>query len=114
MTDEKYEYDKDFDPSGWFKECYGIVRDPGVPVEKVVIRAYGREVHYLRDLPLHHSQKEVVTTEEYSDFEMVLRPTADFFSPLLSRGAAIKILEPESLANEIKELHQAAVELYNQ
>ena len=42
VTDEKYEYDKDFDPSGWFKECYGIVRDPGVPVEKVVIRAYGR------------------------------------------------------------------------
>ena len=83
-------------------------------MEKVVIRAYGREVHYLRDLPLHHSQKEVATTEEYSDFEMVLRPTADFFSPLLSRGAAIKILEPESLANDIKALHQAAVELYNQ
>ena len=113
VTDEKYTYDNDFDPSGWFRDCYGIVRDPGVPVEKVVIRAYGKEVHYLRDLPLHHSQKEVVTAEDYSDFEMVLRPTADFFGPLLSRCAAIKILEPESLANDIKALHQAAVELYN-
>ena len=55
----------------------------------------------------------MATTEEYSDFEMVLRPTADFFSPLLSRGAAIKILEPEWLADEIKAQHQAAVELYN-
>ena len=112
VTDEKYEYNKDFDPAGWFRDCYGIVRDPEVPVTRVVIRAFGREVHYLRDLPFHHSQKEIVTTEEYSDFEMTLSPTADFFSPLLSRGAAIKVLEPESLANDIKALHQEALDRY--
>ena len=94
VTDEKYEYDKDFDPAGWFKDCYGM------------------EVPYMRDLPFHHSQKEVATTDEYSDFELTLRPTADFFSPLLSRGAAIRILEPESLAEEIRAMHQAAVDLY--
>ena len=114
VTDEKYQYDKDFDPAAWFRDSYGIVRDPQVPVERVVIRAFGKEVFYLRDLPLHHSQKEITTTEEYSDFELTLRPTADFLSPLLSRGAAIKILEPESLANDIKAMHQAAFELYNQ
>lgn len=112
VTDEKYEYDKDFDPAGWFKESYGIVRDPDIPVLRVVIRAYGREVPYMRDLPFHHSQKEIATTEEYSDFEMMLRPTADFFSPLLSRGPAIKVLEPESLAKDIREMHQAAANLY--
>ena len=112
VTEDKYEYDKDFDPAGWFRDCYGIVRDPEVPVTRVVIRAFGREVNYMRDLPFHHSQKEIATTEEYSDFELTLSPTADFFSPLLSRGAAIKILEPESLANDIKALHQAALDLY--
>ena len=112
MTEDKYEYDKDFDPAGWFRDCYGIVRDPEVPVMKVVIRAFGREVNYMRDLPFHHSQKEIATTEEYSDFELTLSPTADFFSPLLSRGAAIKVLEPESLANDIKALHLAALDLY--
>ena len=83
-----------------------------MPVQRVLIRAYGREVPYMRDLPFHHSQKEVATTDEYSDFELMLRPTADFFSPLLSRGAAIRILEPESLAEEIRAMHQAAVDLY--
>ena len=29
----------------------------------VVIRAFGKEANYLRDLPLHHSQKEVETTD---------------------------------------------------
>ena len=114
LTDEKFEYDKDFNPSGWFRDCYGIVRDSGVPVEKVIIRAFGKVADYLRDLPLHHSQKELESTEEYVDFELTLRPTADFFSPLLARGAAIKILEPVWLADEIKRQHQAAVELYNQ
>ena len=112
VTEDKYEYDKDFDPAGWFRDCYGIVRDPEVPVTRVVIRAFGREVNYMRDLPFHHSQKEIATTEEYSDFELTLSPTADFFSPLLSRGAAIKVLEPEALANDIKALHQAALDLY--
>ena len=114
VTEDKYEYAKDFDPAGWFKESYGIVRDPDIPVQRVVIRAYGREVPYMRDLPFHQSQKELATTEEYSDFEMMLRPTADFFSPLLSRGPAIKVLEPESLAKDIREMHQAAANLYKE
>ena len=112
VTDETFDYPKDFDPATWFRDSYGIVRDPEVPVETVVLRAFGKEANYLRDLPLHHSQKEVVTTDAYSDFSLTLSPTADFFSPLLSRGAAIKVLEPQWLADEIKQLHQAAVELY--
>lgn len=112
VTDEKFDYPKDFDPATWFRDSYGIVRDPEVPVETVVIRAFGKEANYLRDLPLHHSQKEVETTDAYSDFSLTLSPTADFFSPLLSRGAAIKVLSPQWLADEIKRLHQAAAELY--
>lgn len=112
LTDEKFVYPKDSDPAGWFRESYGIVRSAEIPVEKVVIRAFGKEVNYMRDLPLHHSQKEVEVTDEYSDFEMILRPTADFFSPLLARGAAIKVLQPQWLADEIKRLHKESLELY--
>ncbi len=112
VTDEKFEYEKDFDPAGWFRDCYGIVRDEEVPVQRVVIRAFGKEANYLRDLPLHHSQKEIETGAEFSDFELTLRPTADFFSPLLARGAAIKVLEPANLAEDIKQLHKAALDLY--
>ena len=80
VTDEKFKYDNDFDPIGWFRDCYGIFRDPEIPLEKVVIRAFGVEVNYLRDLPLHHSQKEVVTTEEYSDFENAVVRNKELYS----------------------------------
>ena len=105
-------YDKDFDPTGWFRNCYGIVRDNDVPVEKIVIRAFGKEADYLRDLPLHHSQKEIAHEEEFSDFELILSPTADFWTPLMARGATIKILQPQWLADVIKKMHLEAAKLY--
>lgn len=112
LTDQRFEYDKDFNPAGWFRNCYGIVRDSDVPVEKVVIRAFGKEANYLRDLPLHHSQREVDKADGYSDFELTLSPTADFWTPLVARGATIKILQPQWLAEEIKNLHLQAARLY--
>lgn len=110
---EKYVYDTDFNPTEWFNGCYGIVRDKDVQVEKVIIRAFRFEVNYLRDLPLHSSQKEITTEEDYSDFELTLSPTADFLTPLLSRGAMIKVLQPQWLADEIKRLHLEAYKLYD-
>ena len=112
ITEQKFEYDEGFDPMGWFRDCYGIVNDHHVAIEKVVIRAFGREAHYMRDLPLHHSQCELIVTDEYTDFELTLRPTADFITPLLSRGVAIKVLSPEWLADAVKQQHLNAAQLY--
>ena len=112
LTDEKFEVAPDFDAETCFKECYGILRDDDVPMQTVRIRAYGDEVYYLRDLPLHPSMKEVETAAEWSDFEMQLRPSSDFLTPLLSRGALIKVIEPQWLANEIKRQHIEAAERY--
>lgn len=114
VTDIKFTYDKEFDPALHFRERYGIFNDPEVPVEKVVIRAFGKEVYYLRDLPLHHSQREAVTGEEYSDFEYRLRPTPDFLSPILARGSALKVLEPQHVADAVRDLHRAALMQYEE
>ena len=112
ISDEKFTYDKEFDPAGWFKDSYGIVRDSDVPAEKVVIRAFGKEANYLRDLPLHHSQKEICREEDFSDFELWVSPTSDFWTPLLSRGSAIKVMQPQWLADEIRRMHIEAAKLY--
>lgn len=114
LTETKFVPNDDFDAKTYFSEVYGIVRTEENEFQTVKIRAFGKEVFYLRDLPLHHSQKEVATEEGYSDFELQLRPTAEFFSPLLARGPFIKVLEPQWLADEIKAQHQAAADLYNE
>ena len=112
LTDEKFRYPKGFDPIGFFRNSYGILSVQDTPVEKVTIRAFGKQVYYLRDLPLHPSQEEVATEEEYSDFELTLKLTPDFYTPLLSRGPLIKVLSPQWLADEIRRQHIEAAELY--
>lgn len=112
LTDEKFVIDGNFDASEWFSDCYGIVRNEDKEIQTIRIRAFGQEVFYMKDLPLHHSQKEIESTPEWSDFEIKIRPTPDFFTPLLSRGPMIKVMEPEWLAEEIRNQHIAAAELY--
>lgn len=114
LTTDKFTLDADFDAAAWFKECYGIVRDDEEELQTIRIRAFGQEVFYMRDLPLHYTQKEVETTEDWSDFELQIRPTADFFSPLLSRGPLIQVMEPQWLADEIKRQHEEAAKFYEE
>ena len=112
MSDENFKFDKDFDAASYFSDCFGVMLDENSKPERVKIRAYGYEPLYLRDLPLHHSQREIKSTEEYCDFELRLKITSDFKAKLLSRGEWIEILEPKTLAEEIIEWHQKAIDRY--
>lgn len=62
---------------------------------------FSKGKHYLRDLPLHESQKEAERTEEYSIFEFHLRPTFDFLKEILWNGEEVEIIEPLWLRNEM-------------
>lgn len=112
LTEEHFKIDKDFDAQSWFSDCYGVFRNQDAELERVVVRAYGREAFYLRDLPFHHSQREIASGEDWTDFEYWLRISNDFYTPLLSRGPNIKVLQPQWLADEIRQKHLKAAGLY--
>ena len=112
LTQEKFTVEADFDAESYFAESFGIMVDNNAKPERIVLRAYGMERFYLRDLPLHRSQREIKTTEEYADFEIRLRPTADFKAHLLSRGEWLQVISPEWLAKDIKDWLQAAIGKY--
>ena len=112
MTPTKFKLPEDFDASEFFSESYGIVVNDKVKTERIVLRAYGYEPYNLRDLPLHHTQREINKTEDYSDFELRLKPTTDFMTKLFSRGEWLEVLEPQSLAEELIEWHRKAIERY--
>lgn len=112
IKDEKFTIDENFDATEYFSDSYGIVVDNYMETQRIVLRAYGAEPYYLCDLPMHHSQRIINTTDEYTDFELMLRPTADFKTQLLSRGQWIEVLEPQCLADEIVAWHQDAINRY--
>ena len=112
LTDVKFRIDPDFDAQEYFNECYGVLVGDDTRPERIVIRAYGYERYYLRDLPIHKSQLEIGRGENFADFEFYLRPTIDFSGHLLSRGSLIKVLQPQWLADEIHGMHQEAAAMY--
>ena len=64
LTDEKFEFDPEFDAVKYYSQCYGILNDDFYDVETIRFRAYGQEAYFQRDLPFHHSQRVVEVTDE--------------------------------------------------
>lgn len=114
VSEQHFDIDPDFDAAEYFSECFGIVSEVNAPAERIVLRAYDSERYFLRDLPLHHTQREIATEDDYSDFEIVMRPTFDFSSHLLSRGIMLKVIEPQWLADEVRDMHLQAAEMYEE
>lgn len=111
-TAESFDYPSDFDSELFFKDYYGVLCKPDSRAEQIIIRAYPPFTHYLRTLPLHHSQKELKTTPEYADFEFHLHPTFDFLQELLSQGHEVEVLQPEHVRQEMKVLLGKTMERY--
>ena len=112
IANDNFSIESEFDAEAYFSDCFGVVRKEDVEPEKIVIRAFGTESDYLHDLPLHHSQHEIAKTDEYTDFELYLRPTLDLQGQILSRGSRLKVLYPQSLADKISQTLEAAAALY--
>ena len=100
-TSKTFELDPDFNASEFFKNYFGVfIGEEREPV-RIVLRAYGKMIPLLRTLPKHHSQKEISTEKDYSDFEYLMAPTFDFKQEILKEGPDLEVLEPSSLRNDI-------------
>ena len=103
LDDEGFKIPDSFAPAKYFEEYYGVIIDDDFTAEKVKLKVSAGQANYLRSLPLHHSQQEIETSEEYSIFELKLRPTYDFQQEILRNGDDIEVLEPLWFRNEIVE-----------
>ena len=113
LTDEHFDMPENFDLSTYFYNSYGVYTDDleDHPTDSIRIKADNQQRHYLRTLPLHHSQKEVERTKDYSIFEVKLSPSYDFIYEILSKGDGIEILSPqwfrEEVASYVRAMHRS-------
>lgn len=112
LTQTRFEVDPLFDAKDYFADSYGVIVGGGQQAERVVLRVYGVQRFYLKDLPLHRSQTIVREGEDYTDFQYVVRPTVDFRGHIMSLGHFVKVLEPKTLAEDIRDELRKAAEQY--
>ena len=103
---------KGFDAEEFFSTAYGIVVGSGEKPVRIVIRANEDHKHYLKSLPLHHSQRLIEDHGEYADFDLYLAPSYDFVMKLLQVGAMVEVLKPASLRKTMKRWISDMYDLY--
>ena len=95
----------------YFCEIYGIYNS-GRALESIVLRAFDDEAYHMRDLPIHQSQQEIGSGDGYSDFMIKVRPNKELMSYIISRCNRLKILSPEPIVEEFKELVASIMKNY--
>ena len=94
-TGSTFRMKEDFDIDEYYRGCCGIIHSKEEPI-RVVLKAYNGGPDYLRTLPIHESQRELVELkeDEASYFELTVRPTFDLYQSLLAQADQIEVLEP--------------------
>lgn len=86
-------------PETYFAHCFGVIRQ--FEPEPIRIRAFYPQNAYIKDVPIHASQKIVEENENYTDFELFVRPTYDLKQELLWHRDKIAVLAPESFRQDM-------------
>ncbi|MBQ9253896.1 MAG: WYL domain-containing protein [Bacteroidales bacterium] len=111
-SNETFIYPNDFSVDDYFRNYYGVLTKENVKPEQIELKVYGKDVNYVRTLPLHHSQQEIVTTKDYSIFSFYLAPTYDFIQEILTYNNLMEILSPQHLREEIQNILTSTLERY--
>lgn len=109
--DQTYRIPEEFDAEEFFNKYFGVCLEEN-PVVDVVIRVEDSQAKYFRSLPKHSSQKEADPIDGWTVFTYRLVPTFDFKQEILSYGADVEVLAPESLRKEMADIAVAMNKLY--
>lgn len=113
LLNEAYQLPAGFDPEAYFRPVMGV-SGMEEKCEVVRIRVLDWQVPYLRTLPLHPSQKEILKEDDYSVFEYCLVPNYEFRQEVFRNMSGMEVLSPAWLRKDIQTEAEAIVSQYRQ
>lgn len=114
FTGEKFRRPKDFDVKMMFHSSFGIITGINKNPEEIVLAIKKPQAEYFKSLPLHASQKILRETASEICVSLQLIITKDFVQEIMSHGEMIKVLQPQRLIDEIKEISKAVLKNYTE
>ncbi len=112
MTNQKFVDDTGFDIEEHFKYSFGIISPESDNPDNVILSFTPFQGKYIQSMPLHSTQKELTNNDNEYRISLKMFITYDFKMEILSMGANVKVIEPQSLAEDIKEMAKKAYEQY--
>lgn len=101
LVDEEAVPSAEVSPQTYFDACFGVNHEDCAP-QLIKLKVYGSQVDYIRARPIHSSQQEVETHDNYSIFTYWLRPSYNLYQTLLWHREKLEVLAPECVREEMK------------
>jgi len=114
LTNTHFEFPKDHSIEETYKYCFGIISPDKNEPQEIILSFNAFQGKYIKTLPLHTTQEILLDNVQELRIKLKLCITYDLIVELLSYSHHMKVLEPKSLADEIKSLHQKAFDQYNE
>lgn len=100
-----------FDVDELFATSFGIYIPEG-PGQTIRFRTTPVEARFLRDLPIHGSQKEVAADGSSVTFEIFVCPNKALIMEFCKYGSSLEVLSPASVRDAVASELRAAAETY--
>ena len=112
ITNSKFEFPTDYSIEENYRYCFGIIHPNDEVPQDIILSFDLTQGKYVKALPLHATQQILIDNDEELQIKLKLCISHDLVMELLSFGDNMKVLQPKSLANEIKTVHQKAYKQY--
>ena len=112
ITTQHYQYPDNYSIEQSYRYCFGIISPNDEAPQDIILSFDPFQGKYIKTLPLHETQQVLVDNDEETRIKLKLYLTHDLFMELLSFGDNMKVIEPKSLADEIKKAHKKAYKQY--
>lgn len=113
ITDETFVMDPTFDANEYFRYSFGVRVIENEMPSRILLKIKAVQCDYVRYLPLHHSQREIETYDDYSIFELIVVPTVELTMKILSMGQLVEVLAPDFLRDLIIEESEQLYDVYH-
>lgn len=113
ITKKKFSNPVGEKPQNYYSNSFGIIsKEEGQELETIILSFSEFQGKYIKSLPLHSSQKVLKDDENGLIISLKVYPTYDFIKEILSHGDTVKVLEPESLVDTIKNTLKQSLNQY--
>lgn len=112
ITNLHFQYNSNYNIEQNYRYCFGIISPNEEEPQDIILSFEPFQGKYIKTLPLHETQTVLVDNDDELKIKLKLYLTHDLLMELLSFGDNVKVIEPKTLADEIKQAHEMAFKQY--
>lgn len=113
ITKKRFQSAGNFDVNEHYKFCFGIISPSDHELQEVILSFDPFQGKYIKSLPLHETQEVLVDNENEVLIRLKIYLTHDFLMEILSYGDNVKVIQPVSLIESLKNSYQKALTQYS-